>query len=355
MRYVFQLIVSILLTTIASFGLYAQDSLYTVNGECFKSKVQSIDKNLIHITPIENDSSTIKSLPRNYVSKIVFSDGFIVEFSKDGEVVRDRLLEAPMFKAKGSLIYAEGVVPLNEDETSQYFDADRYYLSFKSERTKYLTGMMQLFTGGAGFGLCAFLETPVTLGLNKDIWYRTYDNSIVFHGVTIQRTTPLNVKDRVIFSGHLVPYMVTAEFFTFTTLVSGITNIITSSMALKKINARNNKPAPTLSSTKAQYWTGIGLTVAGAGALIGGYLDFNTHKDWYIEHNPDPRYESHNGDAPIAGPILALAGSVLMNIGVTEFTVASTRLKGYQKIGNTAPIALSCGPTPTGYGMTLTF
>ena len=62
--------------------------------------------------------------------------------------------------------------------------------------------------------------------------------------------------------------------------------------------------------------TGIGLTVAGAGALIGGYLDFNTHKDWYIEHNPDPRYESHNGDAPIA---------------------------------------LACGPTPTGYGMTLIF
>lgn len=355
MRTVLRLIVSLLLIIISSFGIYAQDSIYTVNGEYFKSKVQSIDKNLIHINPIERDSSTIKSFPRNYVTKIVFSDDYIVEFTKDGEIVRDKLLEAPVFKAKGSRIYAEGVVPLNEEETSQYFGVDRYYLSFKPERARYLTGMMQLFTGGAGIGLCAFLETPISFELNKDIWYRTYEKSIVFHGLSIQRTTPLNVKDRVIFSGHLVPYMVTAEFFTTTTLISGITNIITSSSALKKINTRNNKPAPTLTSTKVQYWTSIGLTVVGAGALIGGYLDLNTHKDWYIEHNPDPRYERHTGDAPIAGPILAIAGSVLMNIGVTEFTVASTRLKGYSKIGNNTPLALACGPTTSGYGMTLTF
>lgn len=355
MRTVLRLIVSLLLIIIASFEIYAQDKIYTVNGECFNSKVQSIDKNLVHLNPIERDSSTIKTLPRNYVTKIVFADDYTVEFTKEGEVVRDRLLEAPMFKAKGSRIYAEGVVPLNEEETSQYFGVDRYYLSFKPERARYMTGMMQLFTGGAGIGLCAFLETPISFELNKDIWYRTYEKSIVFHGLSIQRTTPLNVKDRVIFSGHLVPYMVTAEFFTTTTLISGITNIIASSAALKTINSRNNKPAPSLTSTKVQYWTGIGLAVAGTGALIGGYLDLNNHKDWYIEHNPDPRYERHTGDAPIAGPILAIAGSVLMNIGITEFTVASTRLKGYQKTGSTAPLALACGPTPTGYGMTLTF
>lgn len=333
--------------------LYAQDKIYSVNGDCFESKVQAIDKEVVRITPIDMETHTIRQLPRNYVSKIVFADGMEVNFTGEGEIIRDGLLDSPSFKARGSRVYAEGVIPLTEDETAVYYGLERYYLSFKPERTRYLTGMMQMFAGGAGFGLCAFLETPISFGLNKDIWYRTYENSFVFHGVTFQRTTPLNVKDRVIFSGHLVPAMVTAEFFTATTLVSGVTNILTSSIAMKKINARTDGPAPSQASTKAQYWTGIGLAAAGTGVLIGGFLDLNAHKDWYIEHNPDPRYERHEGDAPIAGPILALAGSVLMNIGLTEFSVASARLKGYHKTA--APLALTCGPTASGYGLTVSF
>lgn len=113
MKRIGQLSILLILIVISS-GLHAQDKIYTVNCECFNSKVQSIDKNLVHLNPIERDSSTIKTLPRNYVTKIVFADDYTVEFTKEGEVVRDRLLEAPMFKAKGSRIYAEGVVPLNE-------------------------------------------------------------------------------------------------------------------------------------------------------------------------------------------------------------------------------------------------
>ena len=345
---------SLLLLPAISSGIFAQDRIHTVNGTTYETKVQSIDKQMVSFVPVETAGHSVSKLPRNYISSIEFSDGLVLPFSPDGEIVRDGLAKAPSIKAKGGGVYAEGLVRLTEEETRARLGSERYYLNYLPAKAKFTTGLVQAFTGVAVFGACALMDNPSRpQAWCKEIWFRDTKGSILFRGTSIQNNSPLTIQGRTIQSGKLNPYLVSGEILSAATLVSGIVNVLGAATSIRKAVAGTNKPAPSLSRTKTQYWTGLGMAALGAGALVGGCIDLNNHREWYIEHNPDPRYERHDGDIPVAGPVLALAGSVLLNIGVGEFTVASSRLKGYDNAGR--QLSLSAGPCAGGYGLQLTF
>lgn len=351
MKQLFPLFFTICLSVVISSGLHAQDKVRTVNGDIYTVKVLQVTKDIVRIDPIQTDYTVIKQFPRNYVESITFSDGAEVKFAPGGELIRDGLADVPTIKAKTDGIYAERLFKLNEEETMYVLGQDKYYLMYKPAKTKTIVGMAQMVAGGVSM-------FPLFRIDNKGIRYRTQKGGFQIVGTYIQSAEPLrNSANTLLFSGLFNPYIVSGEILSTTTMVCGLVNFFSSWVSLS--SALKDTPLPTISNTKTHYWTGIGMMAAGAGALVAGTIDMANKSEWYWDlwdgTGSTDRYNIKNGTYPVAGPILALAGSILMNIGITEFTVASTRLKGYQKTGSTAPLALACGPTPTGYGMTLTF
>ena len=348
-------IIALAVTLLFMLPAAAQDVVNTVNGDAFKTGVTSIDKEMVNVKPVESGASTITKLPRNYIRSIEFADGFTLDFLPDGSFDRSRLSEAPTVVAKGSKIYAEGIIKLNDDEARGCLGDSRYYLAYKPMTTEFVTGLSQLFSGTAMFIGCAILDNPhQPRAYCKEVVFRNDKNSLRFQGLSFSNDSPLDMPGRVIHSGHINPYLVATEFLGVSTIATGLVNVLASSAAIKKIAADQSAPVVPLGRTKAQYWAGIGMTAAGVGALVAGTLDMNAKKEWYNEKNRDPRYDTWEDEMPTVGAALALAGSVLINVGLTEFLVANTRLQGYKSAGS-APLALNVGPTTHGYGMTLAF
>ena len=67
-----RLICFIIIITI-SYGIAAQDKINTVNGDIFNTEVLSIDSHNVKLKPLNVGSSTISTLPRNYIKSIEFS------------------------------------------------------------------------------------------------------------------------------------------------------------------------------------------------------------------------------------------------------------------------------------------
>ena len=333
----------------------AQDKIHTVTGETYESKVISVDDKQLKMDPVTVGGTVVSKLPVEYVTSIEFEDGFCLPFIPHGGPRRAALAAAPV-SARGGGIYAERIFRLTDDELLDRFGEKWYWQDYKPAKNKQTVGYAELFSGIVLFGTCAVFDNPSRAkGSYKEVWFRNDRRSILFRGTSIQNSSPLTLPGRVINSGKLNPYTVTGEFLSAVTLVSGLTNVLTAGKAIKSAaSCAESSVARSVGRTRGQYWAGLGMAVAGAGALVGGCIDLNNHKYWYIEHNPDPRYEMHEGDMPIAGPILAFAGSVLLNVGITEFTVASTRLKGYGG-GHEARLAVNAGLCPGGYGLLLSF
>jgi hypothetical protein len=311
---------------LAVLSLYssAQDLVRTVNGDLFSVKVLQVTKDIVRIDPVQTDYTIINQFPRNYVESITFPDGAEVKFAPGGDLIREGLADVPTMKAKTDGIYAERLFKLNEDETMHVLGPDKYHLMYKPARTKTVLGMSQIIAGGVTM-------LPLFLIDNKGIRYRTQKGGFQIVGTYIQSADPLqNSANTLLFSGLFNPYIVGGEILSTTTMVCGLVNFFSSWSVLKSALDADTA-LPSVSGVKVHYWTGIGMMAAGAGALVAGTIDMANKSKWYWDlwdgSGSTSRYNVKEGTYPVAGPILTLAGSVLINVGLSEFLTANTRLK----------------------------
>ena len=324
-------------------------TIYTVNGDVYHSRVYRITPEVVRFDPFYNNYATINYFSRSYVDSIVFNDGAVLRFDKDGVLSRNNLLSIPNMKVKTDGIYAEGLIKLTKEETMDLLGKEKYLLYYKPSNSNLTLSYIQLFSGGAS--LLSFLIFD-----KKMISFSYGDRTgIAFQRMGFHSTAQL-LNSEYLYKGDFDPFLVSMEFLGSTTFISGLCNLITArSKLLSALNSET--PYFNLSSTKVKYWTGIGCMLAGTGCLIGGTLDMASKKHWDWQfYSEGSRYNRQIGQWPVAGPILALAGSILINVGLTQFTVSSTRLKGYSQLNNSSkPLTLNTSITPYGYGITMNF
>lgn len=347
-----QKIISIVSVFLLSWSIAsAQHKLGTVNDDFYDVTVLSIDKNVVRIWPIQTDYTVIKQFPRGYVKSISFQDGYTAVFDSTGVLVRSGLASVPTMKAKTDGIYAEGLFKLDADETRERLGDDRYYLYYLPVRTMYKMSALQMLAGGA-------IMLPCVLCDNKNVLYQHTDhNGVEFKGMTIHGVGELLDIDRYRFKGEINPYMVSLEFLGTATAAVAAINMISCWSGLHNA-LKTNAPLPSLKATRTKYWAGIGMMAAGIGCLAAGTADMASKSkwDWNVYYNnPDNRRNYKNGQYPVAGPILALAGSVLVNVGVSEFVLARKRLDGFGQLNGNRQLAVNAGFVPGGYGLTVTF
>lgn len=328
-----------------SYGLAAQDKINTVNGDIFNTEVLSIDSHNVKLKPFNVGSSTISTLPRNYIKSIEFKDGFLLPFTSDGGIIRDDLSEVPTVKAKVGKLYAEGIIPMKEEEILQRLGNEQYYLSYKPAKTRTTLGLSQ-----AIFSVVMFI--PCFIFDDKDVFFRNDNYGTWFTKMNI-RPYPQNrwyEYNNYYFKGHINPYYTSLEIFNTITAISGITNILISLNDVKK--SIDNTPV-SYNKTITQNWTGIGLTVAGVGLITGGIIDMSKNTDWLWTSNYYQENINKKGNTPLVGAILSLTGSILFNVGLSEIIVSQKRLSAYknQKFST----VLDSGFTPGGYSLVLKF
>ena len=328
---------------LASICAGAQDKLTTVNGDVFDVKVFEVNKDIVRIDRLRTEYTDIKYFASKYVKSITFRDGFCVEFNADGIPSRDNFLNAPTMKCRTNGIYAEGLFRLTEDETMNLLGPEKYCSMYKPAKSTFYTGIAQLFTGGSVLTASAMFD-------KKDVLIQNRKRGIKFKGLELLGSLGLeNVHNVRHFSGNLNPYFVSAEIFGATTLVFGFVNFLSARSTLKSAIV-SELPAFSLDASQRRYWAGIGMTVVGAGSIVAGTIDIAHKSKWDWNEWDDPSFERYNvkeGTPPIAGPILALAGSVLINLGIHEFIQSGVRIKYIKKVHT--------GITQNGAGLCLDF
>lgn len=325
-------------------AVQAQDKVTTVHGDVYTTKVRQITKDQIVFDQVHTGYNIIDKLPRGFISSIAFADGAEIKFAPGGELIRDGLLQAPTMKAKTDGIYAESFFKLTEDETVALIGSEKYNLFYKPALTRTKVSISQLITGGLLFASGVLWD-------NKEVVYRDQKGGVLFshmwlHG-QYQLQNPTNYK---YFKGDINPYLVGAEILGVTTIVSGIVNLIGSNTDLTSV-LRPDIKLPSMSEEKVKLWSGVGMMALGTGAIAGGIADMASKSHWYWdlweEGYSTYRHNIKEGEPPVAGPILALAGSVLVNIGLTEFFTSCKTIKGGATVRT--------GIAPGGYAMIVSF
>lgn len=355
----FYLSIALILLVVSRQFSFAQEKIHTVNGDTFETSLLSIDRNMVNLKPFLSGNTTISKLPRNYIKEIEFADGFKFRFTPEGELVRDSLSAAPVVRAKGTRLYAEGIVGLTGDETRQFLGDDKFYMAYKPARMRMSVAWGQL-ASGLGLLLAGGLMD------DKEVSFNDGDGGVVFNGLTIMPLSSVWMPYTTIYSGHINPYAVGLEFLGTVTALSGIANSVISVCKVRSLLSGNSMSS-SRSAAVAGLWTGVGLMAAGAGAIVGGIADMSRKSDWnYIlrdeainEHvlNPDHYYHDQiTGEMPVAGAIITAVGSILLNIGISEFVVSETILKGHStRSASDRSLALNYGLTPSGASLCITF
>ena len=343
---------TILLCSVLAFPLHAQDIVTTVKGESFNTTVRKIDKDIVKTTGLYADNKTVQeNLPARYVSEIRFADGYVLHFLPDGSFSREGLHNAGNVKLRGGVPYAEDLIRLTPEEIALRIGQDNYALRYRPARVRTVTGEWQLLTGAILTGIGFAMDDKFIVYDRREMAHYFKKHSIFGTEGTIKEEGHYH------FYGHYNPWSVTAEFAGIATLATGVTNVIMGNIGAKKaFRMQDDASSPSLARTKAEYWSGIGLTAAGTGMVVAGALMMNNAKefDWNLykdKTNPDYYKE---GNITIAGPVLVLVGAVAANIGIGEISVARSRMKAYHDKAHAADLRF--GTTPDGgYGLTLLF
>ena len=338
------LCVSVLLFTALS--VQAQQKMTSVNGDVYESRILSIDKNLVRFKPVSLGETTLSKLPRNYIRSIEFQDGFTAQFAENGDFIRDGILDCPTVKAKFGALNAEGLFKFTEEETRLYIGDERYYLQYTPGKVRETLGFVQV-VGGA-----ATLFASTLFDHKRVIWQST-DYGFWFFGMsfdTLNHFTWSTSNMKTYIEGSINPYHVSLEILSATTLIYGVANIISGAGTLKRI-IKSSPAIPDRTLTGWQFWGGIGATALGCGLIAGGIADMNAHSHWrHLEYLNGT--QETVGSMPVAGPILSLAGAVLINAGISEAIVALGRTKFYK---NNPKLSLHVAAAPGGIGMTMSW
>ena len=329
----------------------AQDRIQTVNDDIFSVKVFEVTKDIVRIEPITTEYTVIKQFACNYVKSITFADGFNVAFTSEGVPVRDNFLAAPKLTARTNGIYAEGLFRLNQDETVTLLGESKYNLFYRPAQARFYTGAAQSLVGGVSILGLLFID-------KKDIIIQDGNAGVEFKGMDILGLSGLeNAPHKLKFKGSLNPFIVSAELFGTSAVICGVFNFIKAGSDLKRALIPDIS-LPSLQSCRRAYWTGLSLAVAGLGAIAAGTVDMASKSEWNWSRWEGSSYERYNiqeGNYPIAGPLLSLAGSIAFNIGLSTFITAITKFKFSGQDRNLSAVSLNYGLTPYGYGLNLTF
>ena len=300
----------------------AQDVIRSVNGEEFRTRVRSMDKHDVKFDYITGAAgNTFNKLPRNYVSSIDMEDGFTINFTPEGEVIRDNLLDAPAIKSIAGYIYAEGLVRYTEEETRIKLGNETYSFAYKPAKARLTLAYAQIISGAAMMTYCVLTD-------KKHVWFRDDRSGLYFSGMSIGSLDALEIVGRTWNKGDINAWLVGLEFLSVSTVACGLVNIIAPSGTVKKI-VSGNYAAPTLGQARAKFWTGIGTMAAGAGAMAYGMLDMNSKHAWDFDTYPESLswHNVHEGEMPVAGAIIAFTGGMLLNVGLTMFVSGSASLR----------------------------
>ncbi len=314
-------------------------------------KVQSLASKSILVKRSLSSGEKLISIPTADVESVRFADGFEIRF-QDGELIRDNLLSAPMFRSVLWSVQAEDAIELNQDEIRQYYGDRLYQLNYRPYRTHFFTGL-----GKVGVGTVGYLATRKWL--NPSIWssgsYNYYEETTV-SGKTYVSETHIDYSD-----GDLYPGWYAVENLFLGAVVAGVLDCSVSMVGMKVLRRRHETmTGPSQGRLKAEFWGGTALVAAGAGTMgiFASRLASNRQWHHYVStYNGAVTKDVHEGvRASHKDWYGLLAGAIVVNVGLSAIQLSQTQLSGFRKLeGTPYAMQVDLGPAPSGYGLTVRF
>ena len=291
-------------------------------------------------------------VPLKDVESLRFADGFEVRF-QDGELIRDNLLSAPRIRSTLWCVRVEEVIDLTREELRQYYGDRLFDLVYHPYRAQFFTGLGKIGVGAAG-------EWLVRKKLNPTVWrsgyYRSYSES--FNGLDTR-----TYEKRIDFSyGNLYPGWTAVQYFFAGAIFAGVVDCSVSLIGMRSLVRRHaTMNGPSLGWTKAGFWSGTALTVAGVGAMGLFASRLAAHRQWnhqVVTINGTVTDEVHEGGLPASrnDDLGLFVGALVANLGISAIQLSQARLSAFRKLDGT-PYAMqvNLGPAPSGYGLTVRF
>jgi hypothetical protein len=290
-------------------------------------------------------------IPTAEMESIRFADGFEVRF-QDGKMLRDNLLSSPRILPTLWCVRVEDVIDLTREELRQYYGDRLVDLVYRPYRTQFFTGV-----GKIGGGLLG--NYIVRKKLNPSVWT---DYTRRSYGTVYSAVGESSYDYRVEYSyGDLYPGWCALQYLFLGAFTVGFLDTSASLIGMRNLARRHDSmTGPSLGWTKAEFWGGTALTVAGLGTM-GVYISrLAAHRQWYSYvriDNGTVTDDDHVGEPASEMDLVGLfLGALAVNLGASAIQVSQTRLSAFRKLDGT-PYAMqvNLGPAPSGYGLTVRF
>lgn len=312
----------------ASFLSYAQtDTLISRSGEKYGVPIKSIDYNIFTRTYIVNFRQPVLINGReldhsnaSFLSAIRFRDGFQIPV-EDGQIRQDWFLNAPTLVSRFGHLSAEGVFPLSDEQVRARVGNEAYELGYRPIRNS-----IRLSTWRVGVGAALLAGTVIAEKDSFSAWEKSdgVDGlSSFFNEALTHPVSRLNAAVGV------------------ESVISSISGLVLANYAMDRFVAGYDALSfPSRGRSVGRVVCGSALALAGA-ATMGIGFDHSVKSQ-------DPNNK---------GWLVIVAGSALANLGIDQFAYGLSGLKGHSRLKNEGleHLSLQCGPTPSGYGLSLAF
>ena len=325
------------------FTTYGQsDTLVLNNGQVYAARKLNYSSAFrkLKVNMEHTSADRTVEIPLEDIASIRFADGFELPFSQ-GKPVRSGLLSAPHFTSASSSIYAQGMIPLSQEEIRTLYGETLYRYGYRTFRRVQWAGLAKAGVGIAGWA--------VSHSLNPSEWVniRVDDHN---HAISSLSGTDVT-------KGDLYPDWLAAGAFFTGLAVAGFTDCWMSSNLQQRMLGHYlaGDPFPSRREITVRYVGGAALMAAGLGTMAGCYDHLNRHRTWLWEGRENLGKE---GETPVSKMvwIYMAGGAFLTHFGVSMIEVGALESR-LRKHSADRPMALHCsfGVAPSGYGLTLQF
>ena len=324
------------------------DTLRGRNKSVVPVEVRSFSSNQLRVRMLGNGGGEpFRSFAFQELESLRFADGFEVQF-RDGHLVRDNLLSAPVIRSSFLSVQAERVIDLTKDEVRRLYGDPLYRQMYRPYRTQFITGL-----GKAGLGAFGFFQA---VRHNPSVHY-----TLIWASNSYDSDGNLSQTGHVRGYGDLYPGWMVAEAMLLGTTVAGVLDCTVSAIGLMRLN-RHYKTLSGVSPVWAniELWGGAACTLAGAGLMTYCALQLNSHRQWSMQgtlRNGVIHYDEQKGSpADLSNVWKITVGGILTSLGLSAFQLGLSQVIGLRSTDN-APYAarVDIGPAPSGYGLRVVF
>ena len=306
------------------------DGTYSIKTQESAKKLQPILEPILQKDFSLTHSYNERGLNTTMTNRLVFADGFSIQFI-DGKMDRSQLLSAKQYKSSNSVLFAEGVVPLDEGETRILLGDEAYYLGRRVFMGQRVAGGVKALSGFVLF--------------------------FVSRSHLRKANIPYSADGHVWISN---PQWLGAFCYSSVSILYGLGERAYFGRAIQ--NLANNRSSFT-PLTKGQYTTcalaGGALVASGALVMWLGHQQLMNKRTMQYGGVYDLDGNYHYGktaaNLTFTSWLVPISGALLMNLGISGITYGLGGLSGYHKLNRTKEPQLSFSPTPYGLSVGLSF